>query len=84
MSDFARHIVGHASCQCSMCLLINHGGISGAWEGWADIAFEVDMKIATVRLTRRLPMLWPRSGTVSGERPWFDLLGIGLVFGGTD
>jgi hypothetical protein len=83
MSDFARHVAAD-TCRCTRCLLIGYGGVPQTWEGWADIEFEVDMRIAMFRLTRRLPMMWPRSGTVSGERPWFDLLGIGLVFGGTD
>jgi hypothetical protein len=37
--------------------LIDDGGIEVEWEGWADIEFEVDMKIAMVCLTGQLPMM---------------------------
>ena len=43
MSDFAQH-VAQASCQCTRCLLVDHGGISLEGEGWADVEFEVDMR----------------------------------------
>jgi hypothetical protein len=82
MSDFAFHTASH-TCRCTQCMLIRCGALEADWPAWRDVEFAGDVRVAMSRLTRREPAIWPQPGQWAGERAWFDLLGIGLEFGGS-
>ena len=83
MSDFVFHSASH-TCRCTPCVLVRCNALPDDWPDWREVEFSGDLRVLMCRLTGQLPMLTIPPGPWVGERPWFDLLGLGLDFGGTD
>ena len=80
MSGFRAH-TGLSTCRCIQCDLIRCGAMDADWDGWRDVEFAGEARVAMMRLTWREPVCYVGLRTPwAGCMPWFSRLGMALNF----